>query len=669
MSERSRSSKSCKSRYCEERRDQDHDRCARHAPCSSSGTFDPGRCTTCAKLATEVLKTSPSEVQQHPYWILLRDQYENAARLYKKYKEKELPWASNDLAALFSNGNVNASAENESVVEQQIAVEENFGDSTQASKQGSAKVSEVAGKKTRSRGSKRARKGSSRGSSRSSKRSRRITDSSSESESDSHIDQEQDMGDESSMPRQRSLISCDDQAASQGERACDPEFPPDVNQIEWEMTTKETANLKLQGWVPAPATWKIWEQAEGQLSAFETVEEDGAAKLTQIQNIDLKHIESPNGPLVFWRSRKSELDPDAQTPFQKIKALGNALCNMSTLLKTKPITIPNIEIADIRANNVSLQASLPISSTTTNFEVLSNWWKTKAVYSAAQPPSNTPGQTNAKVNIRWPADSDYEKMSKFLAPSKITKTDFPKDFTPKDMDLITKDNQARQRAFTAWQTSSILDLLSDMLSAASKYAAPGTAVDNNSLLLQLASQAVTGVAAMLAPHTQHLMEDAITKRFELRSNTIPSKLKSVENKLLGADPFSEKPCGSGESFQQIANDAPQPIQVTLPPQFYSAINRAQTSIKKNSFFQRDNRSKFSPNGNYNARNKFQGNSFRGRQNNYRGNRFNKAGEKSQGNKNQYKDKDNKEDRNRNEDKRPYNRQFNNKYSNKNKNSQ
>ena len=138
MSEKSSSSKSgrrCKSRHCDELRDPDHDRCARHAPCASSGKFDPSRCNTCSKLASELVKSDPLEVKQHPYWTILRDQYKNAASLVNKYNEAELHWASEELAALFVNEVTSESLPMSPQIEQQESVGESMGEILQVLKQ------------------------------------------------------------------------------------------------------------------------------------------------------------------------------------------------------------------------------------------------------------------------------------------------------------------------------------------------------------------------------------------------------------------------------------------------------------------------------------------------------------------------------------------------------
>ena len=163
-----------------------------------------------------------------------------------------------------------------------------------------------------------------------------------------------------------------------------------------------------------------------------------------------------------------------------------------------------------------------------------------------------------------------------MSASKVTKSDFPKDFVPKDGDLLAADNTARQTAQAAWTATFSLDILSTLLSVASATSIQDEEFDSR-LVLHLASKAVSGIAALLAPHTQQLVEDAISKRLALRTNAIPPKFKTLIPKFLASDPLSQKPCGAGELFQGIVNEAPQPLQVNLPPQFYQAVFRSQNN--------------------------------------------------------------------------------------------
>ena len=282
----------------------------------------------------------------------------------------------------------------------------------------------------------------------------------------------------------------------------------------------------------------------------------------------------------------------------------------------------------------------------------------------------TKGISSTKFSIRWPSDSDPDKISKFLSSSKINKADFPKDFPPKDVELMSADNAARQLAQAAWTVSSAIDVLSSLLGVASTAAAEDDKLDSG-LILHLASQAVTGIGAMLAPHAPHLVEEAISKRLELRANAIPAKLKSVESKLLSAEPFAQKPCGSGVSFQGIANEAPQPLQVSLPASFYRAVihnpSNQNFSYRKDNFYNRNqdnrkNNKNWYNNNWYNNNNKnrfFQ--NRRGKFNN-KNNSKTDNGKRNQGN-NQDKDTKGEYDNNKNryDNHSKYNRNNSGKY--------
>lgn len=392
--------------------------------------------------------------------------------------------------------------------------------------------------------------------------------------------------------RENPDLSSEDENFQPPKRRRIGEFPDDASnateteghldrilQVDTASLQRELESLKEQGWNTVPSNWQVWEQDNGTLVAFEQVQKDGAILMAPIQNVDLKVIEFPDNPTLLWRSGKPVVPAEASRPFQRVKGLGNALSALSTMLKTRDVPAPSVNISEIKPGNVSVSASIPTVSSCCKFEELAEWWKAKATYANAQAPSTSSGSSSSKFSFTWPAESGHSKLSEFLSASKISKADFPKEFAPKDMELIATDNRARLLAQSAWQTSCSLDLLTNLLGSCSAESKKDKDFDCK-LVVELAAKAVAGIASYLAPHTQSLVEEAIDKRLKLRANGISEKLKSVESKLLSAEPFAQKPCGSGVTFQEIANEAPKPAQVLLPPQVYKALTANQNSYGK-----------------------------------------------------------------------------------------
>ena len=585
--------KECRSRGCHELRAPNHDRCARHAPCARSGVFVPSECKECSECLDKIKELPPDTLQDAPEWLRLKQQFTDAHALTVKHKRPELLWESPTLAALFPGlGKVADTVSTSGSSRAKTATAENpikaadLGQLTAVLQQLYAHLSIPAPPGRDHWGTdspKRTREGS--------------------------TEPEDGQGPEPKRPREENIRQ------SQEDEFSGPEDPEAVRM---ESLSKEITTLSTQGWLPAPSNWQIWNQTEGQLMAFEPIEKDGRTSIAPIQNIDLKSMEGPEGPIILWRSKKAEHTDESTNAYPKLKALANSLASMSSLLKKRSDNVPAVELGDIRSSTITMHSTFPSEASGGRFEELVKWWKSKAIYSAAQPPSSKKSSSSqAKLSIRWPQDSEAEKLAKFLSAPKVTKSDFPKDFQPaaKNQDLLAKDHTARQLAFSAWTVSSTLDVLSNMLSTASTAAAEDVKFDST-LLLHLSSQAITGVAALLAPHTQHLVEEAVSKRLELRGSVIPAKLKPLESKLLSAEPFAQKPCGTGEEFQLIVNES-QPMQVSLPPQFYASLNKSQSNYQsnfaKNSFGKNtDNRSSKSSNPNFKG-NFFRGNG-RGRQN-------------------------------------------------------
>ena len=627
--------KGCRSRNCEENRSPQHDRCFRHAPCARDGVFDPAACEICSK-DLEVIKDLPEETRHEASeWLRLKCQFESALALTIKYKRPQLRWATQSLAALFPG--VGEVAESSSSSNQTSAsVGSSSGRSESELGQLTSVLQQLCAKLMPS-----------------------VTQPQIPPIESAKRSREENQGtsvsDSPQSKRQRSEIH-------DSPRLEESDVQSEMSESEHlrvESFSTEIKSLSSQGWVPAPSNWQFWEQAEGELRAFESSEKLGKITLTPVENIEIKSVNSPNGSLVLWRSRKAGYSDDSKA-FPKLKSLANSLASMSSLMRSSSGMAPKVELGEIRTSNISIHSSIPLDISTCSFEKLVEWWKARSLYSSAQPPSQVKAQSNTKFNIRWPAESDAEKLVKFLSGGKLTKADFPKDYPLKDVNLISVDHTARQLAHSAWTVSSTLDILANLLSAASTTSAEDEQFDSR-LCLHLASQAVSGIAALMAPHAQHLVEEAVSKRLDVRTNAIPAKLKAVEAKLLSSEPFSQKPCGSGESFQGIVNEA-QPMQVSLPPQFYRTVMSNQpgqsSSYKNNSY---GNKSQDNRQGGKNWSNKgfFQNN--RGKSGysnrNYKAN-FGKGNNSRQ----QYKD-GTKED-NDNNNKSGYNPKYNRGYQGK-----
>ena len=537
----------CKSRSCREPRAQDHERCARHSSCSSTGTFIPDRCSICKPVLEKVLELPQESREEASEWLYIKNLFLASSALAKKLKKPELLWESSNLAGIFREPGKVATKSGSSR-ESSSSSNQNLAELTSVVK----KLCEKLDKSFTNNG---------KGSPQKPSKRRRIESETGTSDDDDDENQQD--------KRRRTFIPPDvDTYAPSSEGI------PSLDQLsDSRSLNQEMDSLKDQGWNSVPSHWQVWEQDCGSLAAFEPVQKEGDIVLSAIQNIDLKVIEFPENPVLLWRSRKSVGTVDQHRSFQKVKAVSNALSSLSTMLQIRNATAPRVSISDIKSGNISMSSSVPEASCC-KFDTLSEWWKAKAIYPNAQPPSITENTPSTKINIAWPAESGHSKLSEFLSGSKISKSDFPKEFAPKDVEMISADNRARLLAQSAWQTSCSLDLLSSLLTACRSEADKDDKFDCK-LVVDLAAKAVSGIAAFLAPHTQGLVEDAIDKRLKLRSSVISEKLKPVESKLLSAEPFSQKPCGSGLAFQEIANEAPKPLQVTLPPQVYKALTSNQ----------------------------------------------------------------------------------------------
>ena len=530
----------CKSRSCREPRAQDHERCARHSSCSSTGTFIPNRCSICKPILEKVLELPQESREEASEWLYIKNLFLASSALATKLKKPELLWESSNLAGIFKEPN-------------KVAPRSGSSSRSSNSNQNLAELTSVVLRLCKKLDDSLVNKGED-SSQKSSKRRRTGSETGTSDDDDEDQQEKRRRTDDTYAPSSQGIPSLDQLADSRN-----------LNQ--------EMDSLKDQGWNSVPSHWLVYEQDCGSLAAYEPVQKEGDIVLSAIQNIDLKVLEFPENPVLLWRSRKSVGTVDQQRSFHKVKAVSNTLSSLSTMLQIRNANAPRVSISDIKSGNISMSSSVPEASCC-KFDTQSEWWKAKAIYPNAQPPSATNYTPSTKINIAWPTDSGHSKLSEFLSGSKISKSDFPKEFAPKDVEMISADNRARLQAQSAWQTSCSLDLLSGLLTACSSEADKDDKFDCK-LVVDLAAKAVSGIAALLAPHTQGLVEDAIDKRLKLRSSVISEKLKPVESKLLSAEPFSQKPCGSGLVFQEIANDAPKPLQVTLPPQVYKALTSNQ----------------------------------------------------------------------------------------------
>ena len=527
---------------------EDHEFCALHAACAATGIFDPEACTVCAAWITVIRETRPELRSSLPEWTLLKNQFLMAHLMTIQQNKVELRWVSTEIAELFPGIGLVAtspgsSRESSSVDQRTNELRDVMGMLHELQSQ-ITRSSRSRTKRSRSRTRDRSRSRS--------HRRRRYRRYSSSSSSSSYSDSS------SSSERPTSASN-----PAEGSKAPSVQKPT---------TPKEPSSLQAQGWIPAPANWQLWERTPGDLKVFCTTVQDGRSVLTEVENIDVTSIETADGPAIFWRGRKTDSKVDTARPFNRIKSMAGGLVGIGTLVKPYAPAL-SVEMGEIRPNTVTIHSTAPVSTPSCSVEELTKWWKSKAMFSSAPAPSTM--KTTAKLNVVWPENSPSNTLGKFLE-AKISKGDFPSDFQVKEGETLAADNQTRQRAFQSWQVLSSLELTQDLLESVSMAASQDKNFDSK-LIVKLASGVISGVAALMAPLTQTLVEEAVSKRLELLSNSVPEKYKTVKSRLLDAEPLSVKPFGGAESVQAILSTMPQPLEVQLPEQFYKAITDIKTT--------------------------------------------------------------------------------------------
>ena len=250
-----------------------------------------------------------------------------------------------------------------------------------------------------------------------------------------------------------------------------------------------------------------------------------------------------------------------KSQYAKVATMSEALTAISTLIEISEDG-PTFSIVDKQHPNIQVKASNPIRKAEENMDEWKNLWKTLATKENASVKLGT--LTNLQVD--WPKDSVYAKLSAFLQGEKLSRENFPSTSYTNSSKLnekIKKDTDSRKIANLAFQAFTLSELLTEQF----KQAAMLSSVNmlDSKHLLELLSNVTEGITALLNPVSKVLIQEAINKRIDVRKEVIPAKCYTVKNDLLKIDSFSNLPCGNEEKVEEIIKSIPQTMQLTLPP--------------------------------------------------------------------------------------------------------
>ena len=523
-------SRSCRTHKCREERAFGHKYCAYHADCGRKGTFDPTQCKVCQSWFEVITDNGDDFVENLQQWKLLKDQFEQAVRLAQKHKKPEMKWVSAEVAKWFPEvGNV-AEGPEESLEEATAQENPQLAELMKLLKESISSQNNTSKRTLEDREIEQRSK-------------YRRTDRSEESE---YSEDESKIANERAIPH------------------------PSL------------------GWRTVPSHWHILEDKES-VRAVTSVLVDGITTLVPVEEAELM-IERIDGKrTVFWRPKKDSED-ETISPGGKVKAMAQALTSLSALVKGAP-NAPSVSVGNMHSSYLSVKIS-DSSNIKMSTDEVKKFWRVRA---ASKNASLTNKNTSKipKISLVWPKGSDSEELSNFLGSAKAVKADFPEFLNAPNQTEMNADAKARSAAMTVYQTKSLLDLLTDMLNAATN--AKSIEPFDFPMVTGLAAEVTSGISALIQPLTKELCEEAVEKRIALRSAAIPTKLKDIKNQILTSEPLHAAPMGEIESLQSLLKDVPKTLQVTLPAHFYSAIAKNQSSYdKKKSNFQ-NNRKSYSTN--------------------------------------------------------------------------
>ena len=331
---------------------------------------------------------------------------------------------------------------------------------------------------------------------------------------------------------------------------------------------------RSQGWLPVPGHWQLFEQ-NGEWMALHIGDTD-SKQLTQVKDVEITCHNSNQGKQFFWRTVRLDHAGTA-SGYAKTKSMAQALASLSTLVN--PSCSLKVQLGDLKAPSVSISAQdeeekdFPLTE-------LEEWWTTKAYKEAAGlPSSKKSSQASAKFSVKWTEGSNKEKLTKFLAQPKVTKSDYPVELTSASTETLTAEHKTRTLALQAFQAQAALEMLSKFLKSALTSQQQEEAFDG-ALVLQLASEVSQGISSLLETHTHSLVEEAVVKRIELRKEAIPKKFLSLKQKILSSDPFHHLPFGNEVKVQKVLEELPKPLQCHLPSAVFTALTKGKEGFNQ-----------------------------------------------------------------------------------------
>ena len=161
-------------------------------------------------------------------------------------------------------------------------------------------------------------------------------------------------------------------------------------------------------------------------------------------------------------------------------------------------------------------------------------------------------------------------MQALLSAPKARKEDFLYRLKVPHSKLLGEDLESRTTALRSWTVLSLLDVL-EKLASSSVSAARTDGTFDLLFAMERISGALTGISTLLLPVVRSHVEEAVAKRIEVRSASIPKDLDKIRVDLLAFSPAHPLPFGDQDLLRSMVKEVPLPVQLNLPARFYQVL--------------------------------------------------------------------------------------------------
>ena len=323
-------------------------------------------------------------------------------------------------------------------------------------------------------------------------------------------------------------------------------------------------------WQPLPSDWEC-RPVDGSWVAFgpPPVDTQEATTSTPEEPILVPYHEYEiytyfqGADRTHWFRPRTHSSHATRTLRERANQVPAALASLSAWVKGAPAPCPSVSLSghgrrmdgcDIKG--VTVSPALGLNS-------MSETWAAKAAGDKSSGKESDDTRNDPKpVNQTWPESSAERKVFRFLQESTLDHKIVPGGLTTPSDSVIKKDKDNRATALRLLQVNADIDILSNVLGAATSSHRPRSAQDTQTILSST-RVALDGISALLAPLTRDMLKEAITQRVTLREKAIPEDKAPLKPQLLNLEPLSPFLYGPRETVSTLINSMPLPAVVEI----------------------------------------------------------------------------------------------------------